>query len=98
MGYNQIIKQPNGLFCVYSPRLVDVIQYDVTPEEIIQKRIEEAEKQIRASVEKEIKKIESRDENDCYSINFEKLCKFVMEDHGKDYSKGIKEYYNKHKD
>ncbi len=49
MGH-QIIKQPNGLFCVFSSVVDHVILYDATSEDIIEERVKEATENIRKGV------------------------------------------------
>jgi hypothetical protein len=59
MSY-QIIKQPNGKYCVFSSVIDNVIHYDMTAEEIIEERIKEYRERITEEVKKEIEKVEAR--------------------------------------
>ena len=43
----EIVKQPNGLYCVFPSIVDDVIVYDATPEELIKFRIEEETETIK---------------------------------------------------
>jgi len=57
MGRN-IIKQPNGLYAQWSTIVDDLITWNMTKEELIQWRIDEAAEGIREDVEIYIKSIE----------------------------------------
>ena len=55
---HQIVKQPNGLYAVWSTVVDDFILIDATPEDIIQDRIEESNEQIREGTMKTIEALE----------------------------------------
>ena len=82
MGH-QIIKQPNGLFAVWSTIVDDFVMVDATPEEIIEEEI----KARSDNVEKEIRKIvKSWNENGCYQhfMDWEEANEWRKTVHGKD--------------
>lgn len=98
MGH-QIIKQLNGLFCVYSTIVDDVVMYDATPTEIIEYRINEAKERIFKEVNEIIESLESgKKPYYADTMDYDEMCQSIKEQHGKDYSNGIKEYYNNHSD
>ncbi len=55
----QIIKQPNGKYCLFSSIIDNVIVYDATKEEIIDLLIEEQKKEITMDVNRQIEKLEN---------------------------------------
>ena len=54
----QIIKQPNGKYCLFSSVIDNVIIYDATKEEIIDFLIEEQKDEITMNVNRQIEKLE----------------------------------------
>jgi 2-iminoacetate synthase ThiH len=46
----QIIKQPNGKYCIFSSVVNNIINYDMSPEDIIETWAEEAKKEITENV------------------------------------------------
>jgi len=55
----QIIKQPDGLYCIWSSCVDDVIWYDCTRQDILDIRIAEAKKRINREVDDILTKIEA---------------------------------------
>jgi len=84
----EIVKQPNGLYCIFSSIVDDVIVYDATPEELIKFRIEEETETIKKYITETIK---SLNEGNSRSMPYEELCRIVKIHHNKDYSNGITE-------
>lgn len=54
----QIVKQPDGLFAVWSTVVDDFIEIDATPEQIIEERLEKEKEKIKADVMEIIEKLE----------------------------------------
>ena len=52
---HEIIKQPNGLFAVWSTITDSLIMTDATPEDIIEKELDDAEESVRKYVYKAVK-------------------------------------------
>ena len=55
---NQIIKQPNGKYCLWTTYSSDFVLIDVTPEEIMDYEIEVSSKEIKAHIGRIIKSLE----------------------------------------
>jgi methanogenic corrinoid protein MtbC1 len=54
----QIIKQPDGKYCVFSSISDDFIVYDATPNEIIEMMVEDEKERITDQVNETVKSIE----------------------------------------
>lgn len=57
----QIIKQPNGLYAVWSTIVDDFVLYDCTPEDIIQDRMSSYERTTREDVQRIIGQLKRRE-------------------------------------
>ena len=55
---NQIIKQPNGLYCVFSSVVDNVILYNAKPEDILQMWVKDYEEDTRRHLDKIIRKLD----------------------------------------
>lgn len=53
----QIIKQPNGLYALWSSVVDDFVMLDATPEEIIEDAVEDSRKEITARVKDVVAKL-----------------------------------------
>lgn len=51
-----VSKQPNGLYCVFSTIVDDIVTFDLTEEEYIEYRIEKAKKEAREDAKLVLKK------------------------------------------
>jgi len=81
----QIIKQPNGKYCVFSSIVDNVISYDMTEEEIINEFVAEA----REDMEKRVKDIIAQLNNNekpyyQFTYSYEKMLKTIENIHGKE--------------
>ena len=54
----QIIKQPNGLYCIYSTVVDNIIYYDITREEWIELRAQEEKERVTENINELCDKIE----------------------------------------
>ena len=89
----QIIKQPNGKFCIFSSVCDNVTYYDMEEQEIIDLWAEESKKDI----EKDVKKIISDLNNGgkpyrCHTMTYEGMLEEVKDIHGKREFEKIKKY------
>jgi hypothetical protein len=87
----QIIKQPNGKYCIFSSVVDNVILYDMTAEEII----EEWTKEAREDIERKVKDIVSKiDKNEKpyfqFTKNYDEMIEDIKEIHGKKEGNKIK--------
>jgi hypothetical protein len=63
---NQIIKQPDGLFAVFSTSTETITVYDATEDELVEMVAEEAAERARRSVRDTIAKVNSGDPRAAY--------------------------------
>jgi len=89
----QIIKQPNGKYCLFSSVIDKVTYYDCTPKEIVDIHKEEAISGIEDKVMGIIKKLDSN-ENPYYqfTLKYEDMLNTIKKIHGQkesDYTKKI---------
>ena len=81
----QIIKQPNGKFCVFSSIVDNVISYDMTEEEIINKFVADS----REDIERRVKEIISQLNNNekpyyQFTHSYEEMLKTIKNIHGEE--------------
>jgi len=81
----QIIKQPNGLYCIWSSVVDDIILINATPEDIINERIEVARQEITRSVIDTVTKL-NNGERPYYQFTktFEEAIECIKDIHGAD--------------
>ena len=80
---NQIIKQPNGKYCIFSSIIDSVIYYDMTPEEIIDMRVEESRKEITKAVNKIVRNLnKGRRPYYEFTKTYEEMMEWIKEVHG----------------
>ncbi len=87
----QIIKQPNGKYCIFSSVVDNVTFYDMTVEKIIEEWTNEA----RLDIERKVKDIVSKIENNQqpyyqFTKRYDEMVEFIEEIHGKKEAKKIK--------
>ena len=80
----QIIKQPDGKFCVWSTIVDDFIIIDATPEEIIEIYIEEKSEEIKRSVYEVVDLLDQNKKPFYYSydMTYEEACELRNRIHG----------------
>ena len=80
----QIIKQPNGKYCVLSGNTDDFIFVDATRQEIINERVKEAIIDITDSVNNTCNKLDKGEKPyHQFTMSFKEAVKFVKKQHGK---------------
>jgi adenylate kinase len=82
---NQIIKQPNGKYAIFSTEIDDFVLLEATPEAIIEMRVEEERKRITESVNRVIGLLEEGKEP--YPImtrSFSAAVTWIKKWHGED--------------
>jgi hypothetical protein len=91
----QIVKQPNGRFCVFSSVCDNVIYYDCTKEDIKDYYLEESKKEIDKQVDETIESLEL-DGKPYYQFtkSFPDMLKIIKEVHGKKEQDKIKGLIN----
>jgi hypothetical protein len=80
----QIIKQPNGKFCIFSSICDNVTSYNCTEEEIVNELVEDARKDIERKVKGIIEKLnEGGEPYYQFTMSYEKMLQTIEEVHGK---------------
>lgn len=80
----QIIKQPNGKFCLFSTVVDSVTHYDCTPEEIIEQMVEEQRKVITDKVNGVVKELNKGGTPYCqFTISYDEMIETIASVHGK---------------
>jgi hypothetical protein len=81
----QIIKQPNGKYCIFSSIVDNVISYNMGEEEIINKFVEESKIEIEKNV-KEIIALLNNNEKPYYQFthSYEEMLKTIKNIHGEE--------------
>ena len=87
----QIIKQPNGKYCIFSSIVDNVTHYDMTVEGIIEDWVNEAKNDITEKVKGIVSKLE-KGEQPYYQFthSYEDMIALIKEIHGKKESQKIK--------
>lgn len=90
----QIIKQPNGKYCVFSSVVDDFIYVNATKQEIIKGMVEDYTKEVTDKVNKVCKQLE-KNEKPYYqfTMSFKDSIKLITKQHGKN-CESLK-YFNK---
>lgn len=79
----QIIKQPNGKYCIFAHIIDNVIIYDATKKEIIDFLIEESKVEITMQVNYEIGQLENRSlPHAPFNLSYEDMKERIKDVHG----------------
>ncbi len=79
----QIIKQPNGKYCVFSSIVDSIIYYDMTPGEIIEAYVDEERESIKKRVDNAIEKLESDSPyKSQFTMSYEEMLDTIKDIHG----------------
>lgn len=80
----QIIKQPNGKYCVFSSVVDNIIMYDATEKDIVKFLAKESIERIKEDVKNTIGAL-----NNCekpygqFTMNYKEMLNFISDVHGK---------------
>jgi len=87
----QIIKQPNGKYCIFSSIVDSVTHYDMTVEEIIEDWANEAKNKIVEDVKNIIAKLENGEQPYYqFTKSYDKMLELIKEIHGNKESEEVK--------
>ena len=87
----QIIKQPNGKYCIFSSTVDNVTHYNMTVEEIIEEWVKDAKNDITEKVKGIVSKLEKGEQPYYQSTkSYEKMLELIKEIHGKEESEEVK--------
>jgi len=89
----QIIKQPNGKYCLFSSTVDNVIIYDAEPKEIIDFFIEEESEKIQLKVDEIISKLDNGTKPYYqFTMTYEEMKQKIKEIHGIKELKNIEKF------
>lgn len=95
---HQIIKQPNGKYCIYSSVVDDIVVYNATPDAIKEYYLAKERERIYNDVNKLINKLEKGEKPyHQFTLTFNEMCEDILEHHKdekdiiKEFKKNIKE-------
>jgi len=80
----QIIKQPNGLYCVFSTISDDIIYYNQSPQDLIEKEIKEQTELITKDITETVERLERGEKPGFqFTMTYFDMCERIKEYHGK---------------
>ena len=87
----EIIKQPNGKYCVFSTMYNNIVCYNATPEEIIEWWLEETKEEITERVNSIVDKIEKGEKPYRQSIQtYEEMIQLIFGVHGEEEAESVR--------
>lgn len=88
----QIIKQPNGKYCIFSTISDNVTHYNATPEGIIELWVNESRKTITNTVNYTIKQLENNEKPyDQFTLSYEDMLNTIEFRNGEELAKKVKD-------
>jgi len=93
----QIIKQPNGKYCLFSSVVDNVTHYDCTPEEIVEALVESYRGSVEIQVSNTIKKLETGEKPyHQFTMSYDEMIQKIKMQHGEDEAADIIKTIEKH--
>jgi len=88
----QIIKQPNGKYCLFSSVVDSVTYYNLTKKEIVEVWTDKAKKEFESEVNEIIEKLD-KEEKPYYqfTMDYEEMLKTILEVHNADEMENVKQ-------
>lgn len=87
----QIIKQPNGKYCIFSSRVDNVTHYNMTVEEIIEEWVNDAKNDIKEQVKGIASKLENEEKPYYkFTYSYDDMIELILKIHGKKESEKVK--------
>ena len=87
----QIIKQPNGKYCLFSSIVDNVTYYDMTKEEIIEVWTEKAKKDFEEKVNNIVNKLDKGEKPYFqFTLSYEEMLQRILEVHNVDEMQNVK--------
>lgn len=81
----QIVKQPNGLYAVWSSVVDDFVLFDATPDDIVNEMVNTERKNISESVRRIIGQLAANDKPYCqFTMSWRECLATIKRLHGKD--------------
>ncbi len=92
----QIIKQPNGKYCIFNSVVDNVTHYDMSVNDIIEDWVNDAKIEISEKVKNIVSKLENGQKPYYqFTQSYEDMLKSIAEIHGEKESKKVKLYIEK---
>lgn len=91
----QIIKQPDGKYCVFSSEIDNIVYYDCTPKDLIKHFAEDEVKSVSDKVNRIVKQLDDG-VNPYYQFTntFDEMLQIIEDCHGKEELKHVKDVFN----
>jgi len=87
----QIIKQPNGKYCLFSSVVDNVTYYDMTKEEIVEVWTEKAKKDFEEKVNDIVSKLDKGEKPYLqFTLSYEEMLQTILEVHNVDEMQNVK--------
>ena len=91
----QIIKQPNGKYCIFSTNIDNVTDYNLSPEEIIDLFLESQKKDITEKVMSIVSKLDKGEKAyHTFTIPYDEMLECIQRVHGKKEMKDVQKLIN----
>jgi len=89
----QIIKQPNGKYCLFSSVVGSVTYYNMTKEEIVEMWTENARKDFEKEVNDITEKLDKGEKKPYYqfTLDYKSMLKTILEVHNKEEMENVKQ-------
>ena len=93
----QIIKQPNGKYCLFSSVVDNVTHYDCTPEEIVEALVEDFRVRVESHVYDVVEKLEAGEKPyHQFTMSYDEMIQKIKMQHGEDEAADIIKTIEKH--
>jgi len=87
----QIIKQPNGKYCLFSNNVDNITHYDCSPDDIVKEWTSQYKKEMEAKVTEIISKLEKNEKPYFrFTLSFDEMLETIENVHGKKEVKDIR--------
>jgi hypothetical protein len=89
----QIIKQPNGKYCIFSSIVDNITHYDMSVDDIIEEWVNEAKEDIKKRVKDTVSKLEAGEQPYFqFTKSYEEMLSTIKEIHGKEECDKVKSF------
>lgn len=91
----QIIKQPNGKYCIFSIIVDDITHYNLTQSDIVELRVEKAKKSIEKEVKEIVDKLEKGEKPyNHFTKSFDEAMNTIGNIHGEEEKQNMEQLIN----
>jgi len=78
-----IIKQPNGLYCIYDTTIDDIVLHNASKEELVEYYINQSKITITNNVEHSLKKLNNNEQKSLFRLSYNEAIETIEQIHGK---------------